>query len=175
MNLLGKQSPFWQAKAFHKGRERILSSADFVGRWHVIYWYPLDFTFICPTELRGFEALMPTFEDEGIALIGASTDSVYAHKAWFSDRITFPQDITHPILADTTHAVSKAFGVLNEAEGVPYRATVIIDDAGIVRGLTMYDTTVGRSPRETLRTIQALMSGGLCGADWKRGDDFVGG
>ena len=107
-------------------------------------------------------------------MIGVSTDSFFSHKAWFADRKTFPQEITHPVIADTNHAVSRAFGVLKEDQGVAYRATVIVDDKGIVRSVAMNDLSVGRSPQEVLRTVQALQSGGLCGADWKKGDKFVG-
>src|SRR5262249_54991264 len=112
--------------------------------------------------------------DEGVELIGVSTDSFYSHKRWFADRATFPDAISHPVVADTNHAVSRAFGVLKEDEGVAYRATVIVDDKGVVRSAALNDLSVGRSPHEVLRTVQALRSGGLCGADWQKGDAFVG-
>jgi peroxiredoxin (alkyl hydroperoxide reductase subunit C) len=107
-------------------------------------------------------------------VVGASTDSFFSHKAWFADRNTFPQPITHAVLADTNHSVSRAFGVLKEEQGVAYRATVIVDDKGTVRAVAVNDLSAGRSPKEALRTVQALQSGGLCGADWKKGDKFVG-
>jgi len=146
---------------------------DFEGKWYVLYWYPLDFTFVCPTEIKGFQELCEEFEDDGIALIGASTDSFYSHKEWFANREIFPRPITHPILADTNHSVSHAFGVLKEEEGVAFRATVIVDDKGILRSICINDLEVGRSPAEVLRTVQAFQSGGLCGADWKKGEDFA--
>jgi len=173
MSLIGKHTPEWTAKAYHKGEEVTLSSKDYAGKWHVIYWYPLDFTFICPTEIRGFEELGPELADDGVSVIGVSTDSFFSHKAWFADRATFAQEITHPVIADTNHTVSKAFDVLKESDGIAYRATVIVDDKGIVRSVSVNDTNAGRAPRETLRTVQALMSGGLCGADWKKGEKFV--
>ena len=135
----------------------------------MLYWYPLDFTFVCPTEIKGFQSLTSDFGDESVAVIGVSTDSFYSHKNWFADRKTFPQDITHPVIADTNHAVSRAFGVLKEDQGVAFRATVIVDDKGIVRSVAVNDLSVGRSPKEVLRTVQALQSGGLCGADWQKG------
>ena len=107
-------------------------------------------------------------------MIGVSTDSVFSHKAWFSCRETFPQEITHPVLADTTHEFSRAFGVLKEDLGVGYRATVIVDNEGNVRSMAVNDLSVGRSPKEVLRTVQALQSGKLCGANWNKGDDHVG-
>jgi len=106
-------------------------------------------------------------------VIGVSTDSFFSHKAWFADRKTFPQEITHPVLADLNHSISRAFGVLKEEAGIAYRASVVVDDKGVIRAYHVSDTQVGRSPREVLRTVQALQSGGLCGADWKKGDKFV--
>jgi alkyl hydroperoxide reductase subunit AhpC len=155
MAMIGQPEPPWKALA-------------------VLYWYPLDFTFVCPTEIRGFQSLLGDFGDEKVDIIGVSTDSFYSHKNWFGDRKTFPQEITHPVIADTNHAVSRAFGVLKEDQGVAFRATVIVDDKGIVRAVSLNDLSVGRSPKEILRTVQALKSGGLCGADWQKGQQFVG-
>ncbi len=117
--------------------------------------------------------MLEEFEDDSVALIGASTDSYFSHNAWFGDREIFKEEITHPVIADTSHAVSKAFGVLKEDLGVAYRATIIVDDEGVVRSASVTDLSAGRSPQEVLRTVQALQSGGLCGVDWKKGDDFV--
>ena len=174
MNLIGKHAPDWQAVAYQQGEQATISSRDLAGKWYVLYWYPLDFTFVCPTEIKGFQKLIHDFEDDDIVLIGASTDSFFCHKAWLEDRGTFPDEITHPILADTNHSVSRAFGVLKEDDGISYRAVVIVDDKGVVRSLSINDTEVGRSPGEILRTVQAFQSGGLCGADWRKGEAFVG-
>ena len=173
MSLIGKKAPEWTAKAYQKGDEVTISNKDFAGKWHVLYWYPLDFTFICPTEIRGFEELLGEFKDDGVAVIGASTDSFFSHKAWFADRATFPEAITHPVLADTNHSVSRAFDVLKEEAGIAFRATVVVDNTGTVRSININDTQVGRAPSETLRTVQGFLAGGLCGADWKKGDKFV--
>jgi peroxiredoxin (alkyl hydroperoxide reductase subunit C) len=174
MSLVGTKEPEWTAIAYYRGEKKKLSSADFRGKWHVLYWYPEDFTFICPTEIVGFQRLLGAFEDERVAVVGVSTDSFHSHRAWFADRQTFPEEISHPVLADPSHAVSKAFDVLKEDEGIAYRATVIVDDRGIIRALSVNDTSAGRSPREILRTVQALQSGGLCAVDWHKGDTFVG-
>jgi alkyl hydroperoxide reductase subunit AhpC len=173
MTSVGQPEPSWSAVAYVDGEQRPISSVDYRGRWHVLYWYPLDFTFVCPTEIKGFQSLTEAFEDEAVAVIGVSTDSFYSHQRWFRDRATFPDEVTHPVIADTSHTVSRAFGVLKEDEGVAYRATVIVDDKGIVRSIAVNDLSVGRSPREVLRTVQALKSGGLCGADWKKGESFA--
>ena len=173
-NLIGTSAPEWCATAYVNGEQREISSEDYRGKWYVLYWYPLDFTFVCPTEIRGFQALLDDFRKEGVEVIGASTDSFYSHQHWFSDRKTFMDEITHPVIADTNHSVSRAFGVLKEDMGIAYRATVVVDDEGVVRAVSVNDLSAGRSPSEVLRTVQALKSGGLCGADWQSGDSFVG-
>ena len=172
--LVGQPSPAWSSSAYLKGEQIPIRSADYAGRWLVLYWYPLDFTFVCPTEIRGFQSLLGEFARDGVAVIGASTDSFFSHKAWLEDRKTFPDPITHPVIADTNHSLSRAFGVLKEDQGVAYRATVVVDDKGIVRSHSVNDLSVGRSPAEVLRTVQALQSGGLCAADWRQGQGFVG-
>jgi peroxiredoxin (alkyl hydroperoxide reductase subunit C) len=174
MSLVGKIAPEWKSAAFVNGEEKKIQSKDYAGKWHVLYWYPLDFTFICPTEIVGFQKLLKQFQAENISVIGASTDSFFSHQAWFADRKIFPEPITHPVIADTNHSVSRAFGVLKEDQGVAYRATVIVDDKGVVRSYSANDLQAGRSPHEVLRTVQALQSGGLCPADWKKGDKFAG-
>jgi len=173
MPLIGKPAPAWRAAAYHKNEEVTVDSADLKGSWYVLYWYPLDFTFICPTEIRGFQALLKDFAAEGVQVIGASTDSFYSHQAWFADRDIFAAEVTHPVIADTSHAVAKAFDVLKEDAGIAYRATIVVDPEGIVRSVAVNDLDAGRSPNEVLRTVQALQSGGLCGADWSKGDDFA--
>lgn len=170
---IGEPAPQWQGSAYVNGEQKAISSTDYQGKWYVLYWYPLDFTFVCPTEIKGFQELLEDFDDDGVAVIGASTDSFYSHQAWFADRETFPQEITHPVLADTSHAITKSFGVLKDDLGVGFRATVIVDGDGIVRSYSVNDLSVGRSPAEVLRTVQALLSGGLCGANWSKGEQFV--
>jgi alkyl hydroperoxide reductase subunit AhpC len=173
MTMIGHHEPEWHATAYVNGAEKQISSRDYAGKWHVLYWYPLDFTFVCPTEIKGFQALLDEFRTDGIEVIGASTDSFYSHQAWFADRKTFPQEITHPVIADTNHALSQAFHVLKEDDGIAYRATVVIDDKSMIRSIAVNDLSVGRNPSEVLRTVQALQSGGLCGVDWNKGDPFV--
>jgi peroxiredoxin (alkyl hydroperoxide reductase subunit C) len=173
MSLIGTKAPEWTAPAYVKGEQKQISSKDYAGKWHVLYWYPLDFTFVCPTEIRGFEKLKSAFEKEGIGVIGASTDSFFSHQTWFADKDIFPDGVTHPVIADTSHAFTRLFDVLKEDLGAAFRATVIIDDKGVIRSVSVNDLAVGRSPAEVLRAVQAFQSGGLCGADWHKGDNFV--
>jgi peroxiredoxin (alkyl hydroperoxide reductase subunit C) len=174
MALVGKPAPAWSGTAYLNGEKATISNETYQGKWYVIYWYPLDFTFVCPTEIRGFEKLSADFADDGVEVIVASTDSFFSHKAWFADSEIFADGVTHPVLADTNHEISRAFGVLKEDLGIAYRGTVIVDAEGIVRSVAINDLDAGRSPAETLRTVQALQSGGLCGADWKKGESFAG-
>ena len=173
MSMIGTKAPEWSATAYVNGEEKTVSSSDYQGRWHVLYWYPLDFTFVCPTEIRGFQELLEDFEDDNVAVIGASTDSFFSHKAWFADRDIFAKEITHPVLADTAHTVTKAFGMLKGDAGIAFRGTVIVDPEGVIRSVSVNDLSVGRSPKEVLRTVQALQAGGLCGADWNKGEGFA--
>jgi peroxiredoxin (alkyl hydroperoxide reductase subunit C) len=179
MTLVGQQAPEWEASAYFRGEQRTLSSEDFSNQWYVLYWYPADFTFICPTEIQEFEQLREDFEDDGVAVLGCSTDSFFSHKYWFEQTDTFEPSIQHPVLADTNHSVSRAFGVLEEDNGIAFRATAIVDPEGRIRSLSVNDIDrdgvgIGRSPAEVLRTVQALQSGGLCGADWEPGELFAG-
>jgi alkyl hydroperoxide reductase subunit AhpC len=174
MSLIGTKAPEWTASAYVNGEQKEISSKDYAGKWYVLYWYPLDFTFVCPTEIRGFEKLKSAFEAEGIGVVGASTDSFFSHQAWFADKDIFPDGVTHPVIADTSHEFTKLFDVLKADLGVGFRATVIVDNEGVVRSVSVNDLAVGRSPAEVLRAVQAFQSGGLCGADWHKGDEFVG-
>lgn len=172
-NMIEKDAPEWSATVYQNGEKKTLGSAELAGKWYLIYWYPLDFTFICPTEIVGFESLKEEFEDDGITVIGASTDSWFSHNAWFADGDIFPGGITHPVIADTTHEVTRAFGMLNAGMGVGYRGTVLVDPDGKVQMYSINGMDAGRSPAEVLRTCQATQSGGLCGANWSKGDDYV--
>src|SRR5437867_12509055 len=89
MSMIGRKEPEWRGTAYHKGEQKQIGNKDYAGKWHVLYWYPLDFTFVCPTEIRGFQEHLNDFSDDKIDVIGVSTDSFYSHKAWFADRKTF--------------------------------------------------------------------------------------
>ena len=144
-----------------------VSLADYRGSWIVLFFYPRDFTFVCPTELVAFAELSHEFAAEDAAVVAASTDSYWSHRAWFESDPMLTR-IAFPVLADTTHALSEAFGVLI-ADGSALRGTFLIDPDGIVRASTVVDQSVGRNAEETLRTLQALRTGELCPADWRPG------
>ena len=145
--------------------------SDYKGKWLVVLFYPLDFTFVCPTELTTFSERYDDFEGIGAEVIGVSTDSVFSHRAWLNT----PRDkggvegLRYPLAADATKQVSRSYGVLVEEKGIALRGLFVIDPEGILRYGVVHDLNVGRSAEETLRVIQALQTGGLCQAEWKPG------
>ncbi|HLE61583.1 MAG TPA: peroxiredoxin [Pyrinomonadaceae bacterium] len=145
--------------------------ADYKGRWLVLLFYPLDFTFVCPTELTTFSDRYEEFQGIGADIIGVSTDSAFSHRAW----INTPRDkggvegLKYPLAADATKNVARDYGVLIENRGIALRGLFIIDPEGILRYKVVHDLNIGRSAEETLRVIQALQTGGLCQAEWKPG------
>ncbi|HEX8150809.1 MAG TPA: peroxiredoxin [Pyrinomonadaceae bacterium] len=148
---------------------------DYRGRWVVLLFYPLDFTFVCPTELTSFSDRYDDFEGIGAAVIGVSTDSVHSHRAWLKT----PRDkggvegLRYPLASDITKSVARDYGVLIEDKGVALRGLFVIDPEGTLRYAVIHDLNVGRSADETLRVIQALQTGGLCQADWRPGQETL--
>ncbi len=149
--------------------------SDYKGKWLVLLFYPLDFTFVCPTELTTFSDRYDDFEGIGADVLGVSTDSVYSHRAW----INTPRDkggvegLRYPLASDVTKSVSRDYSVLIEDKGVALRGLFVIDPEGILRYKVVHDLNVGRSAEETLRVIQALQTGGLCGAEWRPGQETL--
>jgi peroxiredoxin (alkyl hydroperoxide reductase subunit C) len=149
--------------------------SDYKGQWLVLLFYPLDFTFVCPTELTSFSDRYEDFEGIGANVIGVSTDSVHSHRAWLKT----PRDkggvegLKYPLASDITKAVARDYGVLIEDKGVALRGLFVIDPEGTLRYAVIHDLNVGRSADETLRVIQALQTGGLCQADWRPGQETL--
>ncbi len=170
---IGKPAPEVEGDAWVRGAHgpRRLNLSEYRGKWVVLFFYPRDFTFICPTEIASFGALQREFEREGAVIIGASTDSFYSHKAWFESHHQL-LEVEYPVLADTSHQVSRDFGVLLEG-GAAIRGTFIIDPEGIVRHITLNELDVGRNVNETLRVLQALRTGELCPVGWQPGQSTL--
>src|SRR3989338_4474106 len=165
---VGQKAPDFAAQAFlPDGSFKDVKLSDYKGKWVVLFFYPLDFTFVCPTEIRDFDKQYAQFKKLGTEVLAASTDSVYSHKAWSEGALG---KIQFPILADTSHSVSRAFNVLLSDKGIALRGTFIIDANGILKSATVNDLPVGRSVDETLRTLQALQTGKLTGCGWKPGE-----
>lgn len=143
---------------------------DYKGKWLVLFFYPLDFTFVCPTEITGYSKKIKQFQDIGAEMLAVSTDSQYSHQAWINGALG---KINFPIASDITKSVAKKYGVLIEEEGIALRGLFIIDPEGIIRYSVIHDLNVGRSVDETLRVLQALQAGGLCPIDWSPGEDML--
>tara|TARA_Y100000310_G_C20487116_1_gene717406 strand:- start:81 stop:596 length:516 start_codon:yes stop_codon:yes gene_type:complete len=156
----------FEFEAYRQGHFNHGKLSDYRGNWVVLFFYPLDFTFVCPTEIRGFAQREGEFQAEDAVIIGCSTDSVHSHKAWFERDLP---DIKFPVIGDTTHKIARKFNVLLD-EGIALRGTFIIDPRGVLRYAVISDNNVGRSVEETLRVLRALKSGGLCPIEWKPGE-----
>ena len=143
------------------------SSDSRYGDWSVIYFYPKDFTFICPTEIAAFDKLVPHCNEVGI-----SGDNEFCKLAWKQDNKLI-QNIQHTLVADCGLVLSDELDIVNRDEGVCYRATYILDDDAMIQHISVNALDTGRNAEEILRTLQALKAGGLTGCDWQPGDDFV--
>jgi len=139
------------------------------GRWQVVFLWPMDFTFVCPTEIAEFGRRAPDFAARDAQILGASTDTHFVHLAW---RRSHPdlKDLPFPMLADTKRALSGALGVLDRHDGVPLRATFIVDPPGVIRFASANDLSVGRNVDEVLRVLDARQSGALTPCNWRRGE-----
>ncbi len=139
------------------------------GQWQVWFFWPKDFTFVCPTEIKGFADIHDEFSERDALVFGASTDSEFVHLAWRRDHEDL-RELPFPMVSDLKRELSTALGILDAEAGVPLRATFIVDPDGIVRHVTVNDLDVGRSPAETLRVLDGLQSGELCPCNWQRGE-----
>jgi peroxiredoxin (alkyl hydroperoxide reductase subunit C) len=149
-----------------------ISSEQYAGQWKIVFFWPKDFTFVCPTEIAAFGALEREFRDRDAQLLGASTDSEFVHLAWRRDRDEL-RDLPFPMLADIRRELSSALGILDEDEGVAQRATYIVDPDNIIRFAYVTDLNVGRSPEEVLRVLDALQTDELCPCNWQPGQDTL--
>ncbi len=145
--------------------------SDYKGKYLVMFFYPLDFTFVCPTELKAFNEKLDEMKKVGAEVLAVSTDSVYSHRAW----INTPGDqgglgsLKYPLASDITKDVSRDYGVLMEDKGIALRGLFIIDPDGVLQYQVVHSLNIGRSVEETLRVLEALKTGGLCQANWKPG------
>ena|SRR5579871_4739017 len=175
-NLLGKQAPHFTAKAAVK--EKIVddfSLRDFLGKYVVFFFYPLDFTFVCPTELHAFQEKLGEFEKRNTQVVGCSVDSWFSHLAWLNTPKSKGgiQGVEYPIVSDLNKNIARNYQVLKEDDGIAYRGLFLIDKQGIIRHQLVNDLPLGRSVDEALRIIDALIffenNGEVCPANWKLG------
>jgi peroxiredoxin (alkyl hydroperoxide reductase subunit C) len=155
-----------------KGKEfTTVTLSDYMGKWVVLFFYPLDFTFVCPTEITEFTRKYKEFAELNAEVFAVSVDSKYSHLAWVEHDIL---EQAYPLLSDITKDVSRSYDMLMEDRGFALRGTFIIDPEGIVRWMVVHDPDIGRNVDETLRVLQALQTGHLCPVNWKPGDETLG-
>lgn len=142
------------------------------GKWKVYFFWPKDFTFVCPTEIVGFGDLYKEFTDRKTEVYGISTDSEFVHLAWRNQHPGL-KTLPFPMLSDITRSLSETLGILHTKEGVCYRATYIVDPENVIRFVSVYDLSVGRNPEEILRTLDSLQSGELTPCNWRPGQAVI--
>ncbi len=158
------------AVSLDKGKEfEQITHESYPGKWKVVFLWPMDFTFVCPTEIAEFGKRHQDFQDRDAQLLGASTDSHFVHLAWRKDHPDL-RALPYPMLADTKRELATALGVLHQQEGVALRATFVVDPEGVIRHVSVNDLSVGRNVDEVLRVLDALQTDELCPCNWKKGD-----
>jgi len=173
MLTVGDRLPAFELQAvtsLEKGKEfQTLTHESHPGKWKVLFLWPMDFTFVCPTEIAAFGKRNGDFRDREAQVLGASTDTHFVHLAWRNQHPDL-KNLPFPMLADTKREFSQALGVLHKEAGVPLRATFIVDPEGIIRHVSVNDLSVGRSVDEVLRVLDALQTDELCPCNWQKGD-----
>ncbi|MBI4859639.1 MAG: peroxiredoxin [Candidatus Riflebacteria bacterium] len=173
MSLVLQKAPHFTAGVYVKGGDvtkDTFSLADRKGKWTVLFFYPLDFTFVCPTELRSLAERHEQFKKLGAEIVAVSVDSVFTHKAWYEKDLN---DVKYPVVADLTKQISKDYGVLNESTGFALRGAFIVDPEGTVVYEVVSSPAIGRNTDEVLRALQAAQTGELCPVNWKPGDKTI--
>ena len=169
---VGKKFPEFKLKATVSTDPKTgivdITSETYKGKWQVVFFYPKDFTFVCPTEIKGFADIDREFKDRDAQILAASVDSEFVHLAWRTHHEDL-KNLPFPMLADVKRELSSALGIIDEAEGVSQRATFIVDPQGIIRFVYVTDLSVGRNPKEVLRILDGLQTDELCPCNWEKG------
>ena len=149
-----------------------LSNKDLKGKWTVMFFYPKDFTFVCPTEIKGFGDLHSQYKERNTEILGVSVDSEFVHLAWRQSHDDL-KNLPFPLVSDIKRELSQALGILDPEEGVSQRATFVIDPDGIIRFVYVTDLSVGRNPKEVLRIVDGLQTDELCPCNWEKGQETI--
>ena len=175
--IINSQLPEFSVKAFHNGEFKTITSNDVLGKWAIFFFYPADFTFVCPTELVDVAEKYDKLKAMGVEVYSVSTDSHFVHKAWHdaSDSI---KKIQYPMLADPTGVLSRGFGVLIEEDGMAYRGTFVVNPEGKIKVAEIHDNNIGRNADELVRKVEAAQfvathDGEVCPAKWKAGEETL--
>lgn len=175
---VGQLAPTFSVQAYDRTKDGSddqfvnVSLSDLRGKWVCLFFYPLDFTFVCPTELVAFNNALDEFEDRDCTVLTASTDSVFSHKGWCDSHPDLAK-LKYLMLADTTHELSRDYGVLKSDQGIAYRGIFLIDPNGVVRWSAVHDLSVGRNVDEVIRVLDALQTDKLCPCNWKKGEETL--
>ena len=176
---IGKEVPDFEVEAYIPEKDDVakLRLSDFKGKWVVVFFYPADFTFVCPTELEELASMYDDFKKEGAEILSVSTDTVFVHKAWHDNSKAISK-IKFPMLADPTGAISKLFNVYIQEEGLALRGTFLIDPDGVLRVAEIHDNSIGRSAKELMRKLMAAKfvrenGGSVCPASWEPGKEAL--
>ncbi|AZA13190.1 alkyl hydroperoxide reductase subunit C [Corynebacterium choanae] len=177
MAIINTEAPAWSATAFHNGDFVDVSSEDYKGKWAIVFFYPADFTFVCPTELEDLAEHYSELKDMGVEVYSVSTDKHFTHKAWHASSEKIAK-INFPMVGDPTTEISAAFGVLREGEGAADRGTFLIDPDGIIQFVEITSEGVGRNAAELVRKVKAAQyvrnhPGEVCPAKWEEGEDTL--
>ncbi len=171
-SIINTHIPEFKVQAYHNGEFKTITDKDVLGKWAVFFFYPADFTFVCPTELEDMAEKYDKFKELGVEVYSVSTDSHFVHKAWHdaSDSI---KKIQYPMLADPTGILSRAFGVMIEEDGMAYRGTFVSNPEGMIKLVEIQDNSIGRNAEELLRRVEAAQlvathDGEVCPAKWKQ-------
>jgi len=167
---VGEKCPDFSLDAYHQGDIKKISSQDFANSWLLLFFYPRDFSFVCPTELKSLAQNEENFKQRGCQIVAVSTDSVYSHKAWLERDL---KEVKYPVLADTAHSLSRQFNVLIENEGTALRGAFLIDPNKVLQYSVVSNLNVGRNVDDLLRVLDALKSNGLCPVNWKKGEKLL--
>ncbi len=185
MSIINSHLPEFSVQAYHNDQFKTVASKDLKGKWAIFFFYPADFTFVCPTELGDLADKYEQLKGMGVEVYSVSTDTHFVHKAWHDASATIKK-INYPMLADPTGAISKAFGVYIEGDGMAYRGTFLVDPEGKIKLAEIQDNSIGRNADELVRKVQAAQfvashPGEVCPAKWtpgastlKPGLDLVG-
>lgn len=167
---VGQFAPEFTCEGVFGKEFKKVSLSDYQGKWVVLFFYPLDFTFICPTEITAFNDMYPRFQEMNTEVLSMSTDSVHSHLAWKKDL----GDMKFGMLSDMTKQISRDYGVLIEEEGIALRGVFVINPDGILKASIIHDDSIGRNVDEVMRVVQAAQTGKLCPIGWKPGDETLG-
>lgn len=175
--IINAHVPEFKVQAYQNGEFREVTNKDIEGKWAIFFFYPADFTFVCPTELEDLQTKYAQLKDMGVEVFSVSTDSQFVHKAWHdtSDRI---KKIEYPMLADPTGLLARAFGVMIEGEGMAYRGTFVVNPEGLIKIAEINDNNIGRNADELVRKVEAALfvashPGDVCPAKWKQGAETL--